>query len=66
MEKLRDENKAMREQINKACCPNCGSATTSRDATLTTEEQQLRIENARLKSEVILFKRASVINGTLD
>lgn len=52
MEKLRDENKAMREQINKSCCPNCGTATTSRDASLTTEEQQLRIENARLKSEV--------------
>ena len=52
MEKLRDENKAMREQINKACCPNCGTATTSREAALITEEQQLRIENARLKAEV--------------
>ncbi|KAK6914877.1 Homeobox domain [Dillenia turbinata] len=52
MEKLREENKAMRETIKKACCPNCGLATTSRDATMTTEEQQLRIENARLKAEV--------------
>ncbi|KAI9161837.1 hypothetical protein LWI28_021188 [Acer negundo] len=30
MEKLRDDNKAMRETINKSCCPNCGTATTSR------------------------------------
>ncbi|KAM2016356.1 homeobox-leucine zipper protein GLABRA 2-like [Malus sylvestris] len=60
MEKLRDENKAMREQINKSCCPNCGTATTSRDATLTTEEQQLRIENARLKSEVEKLRAALV------
>ncbi|KAK4765071.1 hypothetical protein SAY86_026161 [Trapa natans] len=52
MEKLRDENKAMRETIQKSCCPNCGSATTSRDTALTTQEQQLRIENARLKAEV--------------
>lgn len=55
MEKLRDENKAMRETIQKSCCPNCGSATTSRDTTLTTQEQQLRIENARLKAEVWKF-----------
>ena len=52
MEKLIDDNKAMRETINKACCPNCGTATTSRDTSLTTEEQQLRIENAKLKAEV--------------
>lgn len=60
MERLRDENKAMRETIKKACCPNCGSATTSsnRDAALTTEEQQLRIENARLKAEVEKLRTA--------
>ncbi|EEF46443.1 homeobox protein, putative [Ricinus communis] len=58
MEKLRDENKAMRETINKACCPNCGTATTSRDTSLTTEEQQLRIENAKLKSEVEKLRAA--------
>lgn len=52
MEKLRDENKAMREAINKACCPNCGTATTSRDTSMNSEEQQLRIENAKLKAEV--------------
>ncbi|KAH7547268.1 hypothetical protein FEM48_Zijuj01G0291800 [Ziziphus jujuba var. spinosa] len=58
MEKLRDDNKAMREQINKSCCPNCGTATTSRDANMTTEEQQLRIENARLKAEVEKLRAA--------
>ncbi|GLT76200.1 hypothetical protein SLA2020_478730 [Shorea laevis] len=52
LDKLRDENKAMRDTINKACCPNCGTATTSREGALTTEEQQLRIENAKLKAEV--------------
>ncbi|KAI4387015.1 hypothetical protein MLD38_004882 [Melastoma candidum] len=58
MEKLRDENKAMRETIQKSCCPNCGSATTSKDAALTTQEQQLRIENARLKAEVEKLRTA--------
>ncbi|KAF8400808.1 hypothetical protein HHK36_014110 [Tetracentron sinense] len=52
MDKLRDENRAMRETIKKASCPNCGFATSSRDATMTTEEQQIRIENARLKAEI--------------
>ncbi|CAK7356706.1 unnamed protein product [Dovyalis caffra] len=53
MDKLRDENKSMREAINRACCPNCGTATTSRDSSLTTDqEKQLRIENAKLKAEV--------------
>ncbi|XVF26774.1 hypothetical protein REPUB_Repub14bG0047500 [Reevesia pubescens] len=52
LEKIRDENKAMRETINKACCPNCGMATTSKVGSITTEEQQLRIENGKLKAEV--------------
>ncbi|KAJ7963018.1 Homeobox leucine zipper protein [Quillaja saponaria] len=58
MERIRDENKAMREAINKACCPNCGTATTSREASMTTEEQQLRIENAKLKAEVEKLRAA--------
>ncbi|KAI3857173.1 hypothetical protein MKW98_010587 [Papaver atlanticum] len=53
MDKLQEENRVMRETIKKSCCPNCGFATTSKDsAALSTEEQQLRIENARLKAEV--------------
>ncbi|XP_020098514.1 homeobox-leucine zipper protein GLABRA 2 isoform X2 [Ananas comosus] len=52
MDKLREENRAMRETIKKACCPNCGFATSNNDTAMTTEEQQLRIENARLKAEI--------------
>lgn len=52
IEKLKEKNKSLRETINKACCPNCGVPTTSRDGVMPTEEQQLRIENAKLKAEV--------------
>lgn len=52
MEKLRDETKSLRETIKKAACSNCGFATSSKDASVATEEQQLRIENARLKAEI--------------
>lgn len=52
MEKLQEENKSLREMIKKACCPNCGLAISSKDTVMTSEEQQLRIENARLKAEV--------------
>ncbi|GMN37203.1 hypothetical protein TIFTF001_006612 [Ficus carica] len=58
IDKLREENKSLRKQINKSCCPNCGTATVSRDATMTTEEQQLRIENAKLKAEVEKLRAA--------
>nr|ALU58320.1 homeobox-leucine zipper protein GLABRA2 [Mesembryanthemum crystallinum] len=57
LEKLKDENKSLREIIQKASCPNCGFANTSRDITGTTDhEQQLKIENARLKAEVEKLK----------
>lgn len=56
MDKLRDENKALREATNKTSCPSCGTATSSKDAGVTSEEQQLRIENARLKSEVTITR----------
>ncbi|XP_077219543.1 HD-ZIP IV family of homeobox-leucine zipper protein with lipid-binding START domain-containing protein [Tasmannia lanceolata] len=59
MEKLRDENRSMRETIKKACCPNCGFATTSKDTSMTSEEQQLRIENARLKAEIEKLRAAA-------
>ncbi|GMH15971.1 hypothetical protein Nepgr_017812 [Nepenthes gracilis] len=52
IEKLKEENKSLRETIQKASCPSCGFATTSRDATAAAEDQQIRIENARLKAEV--------------
>ncbi|PIN13685.1 Transcription factor PHOX2/ARIX, contains HOX domain [Handroanthus impetiginosus] len=53
IDKLRDENKALRDSIKKSSCPNCGFATSSKDSIAgTTEEQKLRIENSRLKAEV--------------
>lgn len=52
MNRLRDENKTLREIIAKGACPNCGVPTSAKDTFIPSEEQQLRIENARLKSEV--------------
>ncbi|MED6146752.1 hypothetical protein PIB30_037657 [Stylosanthes scabra] len=56
IEKLMEENKAMREALSKSCCPNCGMATTSTvtddGSTISIEEQQLRLENDKLKAEV--------------
>ncbi|KAE9453426.1 hypothetical protein C3L33_14645, partial [Rhododendron williamsianum] len=34
MDKLRDENKSLRETIKKSACPNCGFATSSKDASI--------------------------------
>ncbi|BAT91609.1 hypothetical protein LR48_Vigan05g211700 [Vigna angularis] len=58
IEKLKEKNKTLRETINKACCPTCGVPTTSRDGAMPTEEQQLRIENAKLKAEVEKLRAA--------
>ncbi|KAL2462670.1 Homeobox-leucine zipper protein GLABRA 2 [Forsythia ovata] len=55
MEKIQEENKALRETIEKSSCPNCGFATSTKDA---TEEQQIRIENAKLKEEVEKLRTA--------
>ncbi|KAJ0971807.1 hypothetical protein J5N97_019766 [Dioscorea zingiberensis] len=65
MEKLQEENKSMLVMIKKACCPNCGTAISSKDTAMNSEEQQLRIENARLKAEIGKLRRMSeeVPNG---
>lgn len=52
MDKLRDENRLLRDTIKKGTCPNCGFGSSSKDATNYTDEQQLRIENSKLKTEV--------------
>ncbi|KAL3632976.1 hypothetical protein CASFOL_025960 [Castilleja foliolosa] len=52
IDKLRDENKDLRNNVKKAPCPNCGFASSSKDTITDTEEQKLRIENASLKAEV--------------
>ncbi|XP_010691342.2 homeobox-leucine zipper protein GLABRA 2 [Beta vulgaris subsp. vulgaris] len=53
LEKMKEENKSLRENTQKTSCPNCGFATTSRGTTVTPDDQQqLKLENARLKAEV--------------
>ncbi|KAL1340563.1 hypothetical protein HN51_026921 [Arachis hypogaea] len=65
IEKLMEENKAMREAISKSCCPNCGmamattSTITDDSSTISIEEQQLRLENAKLKAEVEKLREVS-------
>ncbi|CAN4088971.1 unnamed protein product [Withania somnifera] len=59
IEKLREENKGLRETSKNPSCPNCGFAGSSNNApTVPTEEQQLRIENARLRAEVEKLRAA--------
>lgn len=57
IDKLREENETLRGIMNKSCCPNCGIATiNSSEASMPPEEHQLRVENAKLKSEVRIIK----------
>ncbi|BBN16838.1 homeobox-leucine zipper protein [Marchantia polymorpha subsp. ruderalis] len=49
-EKLRSENITMRDAMKNASCPHCGGPTTMGE--MSFDEQQLRIENARLKDEI--------------
>uniref|UniRef100_A0A0V0IS60 Putative homeobox-leucine zipper protein GLABRA 2-like n=1 Tax=Solanum chacoense TaxID=4108 RepID=A0A0V0IS60_SOLCH len=59
IEKLREENKGLRGTSKNPSCPNCGFASSSNNApTLPAEEQQLRIENARLRAEVEKLRAA--------
>ncbi|KAL9274927.1 Homeobox-leucine zipper protein GLABRA 2-like protein [Drosera capensis] len=52
IDKLKEENKSLRDAIQKSSCPSCGFASTGKDATQAAEDQQLRIENAKLKAEL--------------
>eukprot|EP01018_Ginkgo_biloba_P009887 Gb_18862 [translate_table: standard] len=49
-EKLRAENMRYREALNNASCPTCGGPASLGE--MSFDEQQLRIENARLREEV--------------
>ncbi|KAL5221929.1 hypothetical protein ABZP36_026642 [Zizania latifolia] len=50
LEKLQEEHRAMRELVKKPSrCPNCGVAGDA--AASATQEQRLRLENAKLKAE---------------
>lgn len=50
-DKIRCENIAMREALRNAICPTCGSTQEAEDSYF--DEQKLRMENARLKEEVM-------------
>ncbi|XP_009611248.1 homeobox-leucine zipper protein GLABRA 2 isoform X1 [Nicotiana tomentosiformis] len=56
IDKLREVNKALRMAMKKniPSCPSCGFSSSSKEAAVVipTQEQQLRIENARPKTEV--------------
>eukprot|EP00250_Pteridium_aquilinum_P017164 c23484_g1_i1 orf=617-2857(-) len=49
-DKLKVENAALREAVRSVVCSNCGGPTNMQETSL--EEQQLRLENAKLKEEV--------------
>lgn len=57
IDKLSEVNKALRMAMKKniPSCPSCGFSSSSKEAAVVipTQEQQLRIENARPKTEVI-------------
>lgn len=59
MEKLREENLAMREMMNKSSCPKCGysanSTSISMDSIFTCSDQQLITKITRLEAEVIIY-----------
>lgn len=49
-EKLRSENVIMREALKNPQCPHCGGPATVGE--MSFDEQQLRLENVRLKEEL--------------
>ncbi|GLJ40510.1 hypothetical protein SUGI_0835390 [Cryptomeria japonica] len=49
-EKLRAENMRYREALSNASCPNCGGPAALGE--MSFDEQQLRVENARLREEI--------------
>ena len=50
-EKLRADNMRYREALSNASCPNCGGPTAIGE--MSFDEHHLRLENARLREEVI-------------
>lgn len=53
-DKIRCENIAMREALKNVICPSCGGPPVAAAADDSYfDEQKLRMENARLKEEVV-------------
>jgi homeobox-leucine zipper protein len=50
-EKLRAENMRYKEALSSASCPNCGGPAALGE--MSFDEHHLRIENARLREEVV-------------
>lgn len=50
-ESLKNENYRLQAALRNVICPNCGGPAMVGDIGL--DEQQLRLENARLREEVI-------------
>ena len=57
-DKLRAENLRYREALNNASCPNCGGPTAIGE--MSFDEHQLRLENARLREEVMNIKDTGI------
>lgn len=68
-EKLQAENNRYKEALNNATCPNCGGPAALGE--MSFDEQHLRIENARLREEVVIrdtynnFETLKDVNQTL-
>lgn len=62
-EKLKAENFALRDAVRNVSCPSCGGPANL--AEMSFEEQQLRIENVRLREEIerITAMAAKYIGG---
>ncbi|KAK6142568.1 hypothetical protein DH2020_022916 [Rehmannia glutinosa] len=61
-EKLRAENMRFREVLSNASCLNCGGPTPIRES-LSFHEQQLKLENARLRDEIDLISAMTSKQG---
>lgn len=51
-ENLKNENYRLQAALRSVICPNCGGPAMLGE--IAFDEQQLRIENARLKEEVMI------------
>jgi len=51
-DKLHAENNRYKEALGNATCPNCGGPAALGE--MSFDEQHLRIENARLREEVMI------------